>query len=468
MCGGVDHGEHNPVPVLLLRNPQAEEPAQPNFAPRPASVAAPVEMKAPASRKSRKLWELKRSLHCPVIGTCLDIDVWRRLARVQGLAVEEMSDYDVHVHFVGACGARNTLSLAAQKALDRAHSSLVGRFARARSREDLEALWQRTLNEGEVPGGFWAFVTHPLCDPGLTNRAYEDIHMLSHQIGAGQRADLKQLRDARLEVQRLRREADEQQRRHQQSIGRRDRRLAELESELAELREEVRTAKARETGALQRLADLANTRPREGLAVIAKRAQAAERRAEKLRSELRAWQEACELANTRADAWEREYQEQHAQREALERLLLQNSAGCSGCSASSSFTCTNLCGRRILCVGGRSHVIDHYREIVARCNGEFDHHDGGIEDKPQRLNALLSSADVVICAIDCVSHDAYNRSKRFCKRFAKPCVLLRSSGVSTFARALEQVAAQSRDAQPHPASGPPESAPPLVMLGSPE
>jgi hypothetical protein len=94
MCGGVDHGEHNPVPVLLLRNPQNEEPpAQPTFAPRPASADAPEETQAPATRKSRKLWELKRSLHCPVIGTCLDIDVWRRLARVQGFAVEEMSDY---------------------------------------------------------------------------------------------------------------------------------------------------------------------------------------------------------------------------------------------------------------------------------------------------------------------------------------------------------------------------------------
>ena len=467
MCSGVDHGQHNPTPVLLLRNPQAEEPAQPNFAPKQTGADAPVEMKAPATRKSRKLWELKRSLHCPVIGTCLDIDVWRRLARVHGLAAEEMTDYDVHVHFVGACGARNTLSLAAQKALGRAHSSFVRRFARARSREDLEALWQRTLNEGEVPGGFWALVTHPLCDPGLTNRAYEDIHMLSHQIGAGQRADLKQLQGARLEIQRLRREADGQQRRYRQSIERRDQRLAELESELAELREEARATKAREADALQRLADLRDTQIEARLAVTAKRAESAERRTEKLRSELRAWQEACDLANTRAGAWEREYHEQHAQRQALERLLLQNSTGCSSCSASDSAACTNLCGRRILCVGGRSHVIDHYREIVARCNGEFDHHDGGIEDKPQRLNALLSSADVVICAIDCVSHDAYNRSKRFCKRFAKPCVLLRSSGVSTFARALEQVASQGREGHPPSLSGPPDSVPPAVILENP-
>lgn len=466
MCGGASHTGHSQNPLVLLRNPAAEEhSAEANFAPTPPAIPSPDTGKA-APRKRRKLWDLKRHLHCPVIGTCLDIADWRRIARAQGLAVQEMTDYEVHLHFVAACGERTALPVAAQKALDRAHERLLRRFARARSREQLTGMWQQALDAGEVPGAFWALLTHPLCDTALDKRAYEEVHMLSHQIGAGQRADLKQLQDSRVEIRRLRDEVDEQQRRHRQSIERRDQRLAELESELAELREEVRTAKAREADTLQRLASLKNTQFEPRMAVSAKRANAAQWRTEKLRSELRAWREACELANTRADGWEREYHEQRAQREALERLLLQNSAGCGSCSASDSAACPNLCGRRILCVGGRSHVIDHYREIVARCNGEFDHHDGGIEDKPQRLNALLSSADVVICAIDCVSHDAYNRSKRFCKRFAKPCVLLRSSGVSTFARALEQVATPGPShTQPNP--GAPQTAPPAVILGHP-
>lgn len=468
MCDGVDHGEHNPVPVFLLRNPQGEEPpAQPNFAPRPTSADAPEETKAPATRKSRKLWELQRSLHCPVIGTCLEIDVWRRLARAKGFAVEEMSDYDVHVHFVGACGARNTLSLAAQKALDRDHSSFLRRFARARSREDLAALWQQTLNEGEVPGGFWACVTHPLCDPGLTNRAYEDIHMLSHQIGAGQRADLKRLQDARVEIKRLRQDLAEQQQRYRHAMDTRDRRLAKLQEQVSAGQEQYRLASGRGTDLTARLQQFENSEKEAHLADIAKRARMTERSAERFRSEVRMWQEACDLANARANAWERECLEQSAQREALERLLIPSPSTCDGCTAAESPTCPNLCGRRILCVGGRSHVIEHYREIVARCNGEFAHHDGGIEDKPQRLNALLASADVVVCTIDNVSHDAYKRSKRFCKRSAKPCVLLRSSGVSTFARALEQVAAQSRDAHPRPAFGPPEAVPPVVILENP-
>lgn len=464
MCGGVNHGENNPVPVALLRNPQGDEhPALATLAHERESRHPPAETKPPV-RRARKLWELKRTLYCPVIGTCLDIDAWRRLARARGFAVEDMSDYQVHIHFVGACGERNASSLAAQKALDRAHQSLLRRFARARSREDLEALWQQVLDEGEVPGGFWALVTHPLSDAGLTNRAYEDIHMLSHQIGAGQRADLKKLQDARVALERLRKESSEQQHRHLQALEQRDRRLATLQDQLASVQEDLRVAKAREKELRTRLGRFEDTSLEARLTDMERRARAAERDAERLRSEVRMWKEACELASERSDTWERELVEQRAQREALERLVIPSASGCNGCTAAESLTCPNLCGRRILCVGGRSHLIEHYREIVARCNGEFDHHDGGIEDKPQRLNAMLSSADVVICTIDCVSHDAYNRSKRFCKRSAKPCVLLRSSGVSTFARALEQVVGHNRAERAERESGSSDSTSPVVVL----
>lgn len=467
MCGSINGGGKTTVPVLILRDPRGEEhSAQPTFAPNPRSAHPREERRAPA-RKSHKLWELKRELHCPVIGTCLDIDAWRRLARARGFAVEDLSDYEVHVHFVGACGERNASSLAAQKALDRAHKSLLRRFARARSREELQVLWQQILDEGEIPGGFWALVTHPLCDSGLTNRAYEEIHMLSHQIGAGQRADLKKLQDTRLAIQRLRKESTDQQHRHQQAIDNRERRLAAQQDQLATTLEQLRVAKAREAHLKTRLDRLEGTKVEERLADFEKRVRIAEEGAERLRAEVGIWKEACELANKRANAWERESLEQSAQREALERLLIPNASTCDGCTAAESLTCPNLCGRRILCVGGRSHVIEHYREIVARCNGEFEHHDGGLEDKPQRLNAMLSSADVVICAIDSVSHDAYNRSKRFCKRSSKPCVLLRSSGVSTFARALEQVMGHTDDKQTDRDRGTPEPIRPVVVLENP-
>lgn len=79
--------------------------------------------------------------------------------------------------------------------------------------------------------------------------------------------------------------------------------------------------------------------------------------------------------------------------------------------------------------------------MVAGCNGRFDHHDGGMEDSQHRLEAMLASADIVVCATDYVSHGAYYRTKRFCKRTEKPYALLGNSGLSSFALAIEKLAA---------------------------
>jgi hypothetical protein len=80
--------------------------------------------------------------------------------------------------------------------------------------------------------------------------------------------------------------------------------------------------------------------------------------------------------------------------------------------------------------------------LVLRCNGRFEHHDGGLEDSRRRLETKLAAADAVICPTDCVSHDAYYRTKRLCKRHGKPCILLNGSGLSPFARALQSLAQQ--------------------------
>ncbi|WP_462322486.1 DUF2325 domain-containing protein, partial [Halochromatium sp.] len=134
--------------------------------------------------------------------------------------------------------------------------------------------------------------------------------------------------------------------------------------------------------------------------------------------------------------------------EALERLVGFGDEA-PGCHAQDCKTCgegndrcpdLDLSGRRILCVGGRSDLAPRYRDLVQRCNGELIRHDGGLEDSQQRLEAVLARADAVICPSDAVSHNAYARTKRFCKQMGKPCVLVPRSSVGAFAQALTALA----------------------------
>ena len=86
--------------------------------------------------------------------------------------------------------------------------------------------------------------------------------------------------------------------------------------------------------------------------------------------------------------------------------------------------------------------MEHFRAVVENANGRFIHHDGGLEDNDRRLGTLLSQGDVVLCPVDCVSHGACARAKRFCKQTSRTFVPLRSSGLSSFVTGLRSVAVQ--------------------------
>jgi hypothetical protein len=51
----------------------------------------------------------------------------------------------------------------------------------------------------------------------------------------------------------------------------------------------------------------------------------------------------------------------------------------------------------------------------------------------------LQAADVVICQVACISHNAYWRVKEHCKRMGKPCLFLESASKSSLERALQHL-----------------------------
>jgi hypothetical protein len=96
----------------------------------------------------------------------------------------------------------------------------------------------------------------------------------------------------------------------------------------------------------------------------------------------------------------------------------------------------DLCGKTVLYVGGQHSMVPQYRQLVEQYGGNFMHHDGGRENSRQLLPKMLCGADAVFCPVDCVSHDACKRVKKICKRYSKPFVMMRSSGLSSLAKGL--------------------------------
>ena len=80
------------------------------------------------------------------------------------------------------------------------------------------------------------------------------------------------------------------------------------------------------------------------------------------------------------------------------------------------------------------------RDLVLRHGGEYQRHDGGIEDRKGLLASALAWADLVVFPVDCVDHDSARALKRICLRQGTPFVPLRSASVASFAAALTSMA----------------------------
>jgi hypothetical protein len=92
--------------------------------------------------------------------------------------------------------------------------------------------------------------------------------------------------------------------------------------------------------------------------------------------------------------------------------------------------------RRLLYIGGRTGGVEHLRRVAANAGAEFLHHDGGEHEAIGRIDGFVERCDVVFCPIDCISHSACLRAKALCQRLGKPFVPLRTSGTTSFQRAI--------------------------------
>lgn len=385
----------------------------------PGCLCSPDEVPVARLGRRRKLWELPHAYHCALIGTCLPLPDMRRLAPISGYDVSKMTDYSLHTVVVGYCQERSDLTEAIQRFLDKRHAPAIARFAPATDAATIAFLWRKALAQGDdIPGALWAAWTHPAMDDELGRDIHGDIHMLSHQVGTSARADLRQLDRHKREAQALRQELDtlrraiEAERRiHAEQLAALGRKLAASEQQGIRA-----TALERELAAA--------ARERKDYATVQQRAAMLAARADAL--------EDWNAANARRAAQlEIELNKARAALAAAETGVGPASSCGRDCPPGAA-----LEGRCVLCVGGRSGLVDGYRKLVEQRGGRFLHHDGGQEEHLHRIDAAIANADAVVCQTACVSHAAYWRLKEACKKLGKPCVFVQSPGVGSFARSL--------------------------------
>lgn len=398
--------------------------------------------------RHRKLWELAEEFHCPVIGTCLSHSDLQAILRKVGMKQPGRDAFRLHLDAVSAAASRNPGSEEMHKRLNEKHARCLLRFHQVKTDEQVRALWKEHLERGDIAGALWATLTHRAASSATCQEVYGDVHMLSHRVGAGQAAEMRQADELtrRLEAEQERAARDSA--RHQQEQARHALRIRHLESALLAARQRAAEAETLH----QRVEALEN-----GMAMVAmgRRLMALTDEVTSLRETVRRSAERDErISGLEHDNAElrHERDELRAQCDALEKLWPAEGAvetaspsgrpaECTGCSG-------RLTGHCVLCVGGRTPLLPQYRQLAHRLGIRLIHHDGGREQALSRLPDLLAASDAVICPTDCVGHMAYHQMKRHCKQAGKPCVLVKTSGLASFAAGLARLAEGRADIRP--------------------
>jgi hypothetical protein len=398
-----------------------------------------------ATRRS-KLWELDSKHHCPVIGTCLPLEELARFARRFFCLIDPRDEYAMHVEAVSHASSRNSISEAIHKHLERKYQVQIARFERAKTDADVLAAWREHCARGEVAGALWAAVTHKALGAANQQRIFADVHMLSHQLGAGQAADARRLAHLESELQHARAAQEKEKKRHADSEAALRARLREIEDE----RDRLRPYREENAKLRERLSAFESGSAMMEMGRKLLNLQAANDELVLNVQHMWSLEKTLKAAHAEAQRLARERDQAVAERNALERLLLagdvtaeeedeeEEKEACSGQCSSCDLATRRQC---VLYVGGRTSLLAKYRALAERLGIRLTHHDGGLEESLSRLPDLISGADAVLCPTDCVSHSAYYQLKRQCKRSGKPCLLFKGASVSGFAVALARLMA---------------------------
>jgi hypothetical protein len=388
-----------------------------------------------------KLHEMDAPLHCSVVGNCLSSGELRRLM-AKHMAVKGLSDLEVHHSAVQMAGQKGDVSKALHKALDQRHAGAIRIFATARDDAALRECWKQAWSQGEIPGAYWAVLTHKAVTPDLRQMVFGEVHMLSHLMGAANRHELQRFVALEKENVELHERLDREQLRRQEILEERD----QLAGQLRQQAEESGRQIAQYQSELKERSAPADTS--QLVALHTQRRERAEQQAQQAQEQLKLLLEQLERMQDHG----RQLSEELAAAEAeLQHLSAAEGDPDHGTDSSSAGEVL-LSARRVLYVGGRPSSTPAIRDYVRRHGGEFLHHDGGLEDRKGLLDSMLPRANLVVFPVDCVDHDSVAKLKRLSERHQVPFLPLRSASLACFAATLRREFVKSaRDAiaSPH-------------------
>src|SRR5262245_3699502 len=317
----------------------------------------PLDTVEEPSRQRTRIWDLHHSLYCSIIGTCLTTAELRAiLLRLDVHGAPTADEHGIHQLGVKLVSGPKAGAKHLQKALDRRHKVMLNQCAKAKDVAAVAVFWDDAAKRGDIPGAYWAVLTHPATTHELVKRVFGEVHMLSHLVGAANRADIRRLRQLEEDNATLAARIERQQRQLRDGFTARDETIRRLTDALA--RSAGERAGSATSADTKVLADALAERDKRLSEEVARRI-ALGRRLDKLSAELVEASRARQSAERERDALAAELA---AAEQQIERLMPVETQADQG-------PALELHGLCVLYVGGRNHQIPQLKGLVEGANG---------------------------------------------------------------------------------------------------
>lgn len=389
--------------------------------------------------KFMDIWEIEHHFKCPVVGAMLTVEKHRSILKKCGYNVRTMKPYQYHRVIMEKLNSQNNVS---QKVNNYIRSK-AGKYMKqieTMPETAVRALWKTHLENGNVGPMMYAIVSHVDTGIELLTDVSGEVHMQSHANMTEVftiRKQLGKLKDQlNLERRKLLRKNDTVK----ELVGIRKadmQKISVLEAENRTLKQQARPVPAgnesvsRERDRIREL-EAALEGEKQTRRALERKHKALQIDLFSARSENEVLQK--ELAAIFSAFTPPDSRDLHTDSPDLPA----DSPPCTTGRNCTGDDCPQyrLCAKRIFMIGGITKMKSHYKDIVENAGGVFDYHDGYMRNASANLEAKVKRCDMVICPVNCNSHNACARVKKLCNQYNKELKILSSSSLSAVAQAL--------------------------------
>ncbi len=392
--------------------------------------------------KFMPIWEIETHFRCPVIGAVLSVEKHRQILKKCGYNVKEMKPYEYHQQVMSKLFEENNVSIKVNNYLrSKARKYMVA--VQGKSEAEVRTLWKEQSLIGNVGPLMYALVSFEDSSAELIHEVYGEVHMQAH-------ANMTQIYDIRQKLA----TADE-------IILREKKKAARKREEIKQLVETQKT-NLEKIGCLEK----ENREQRKTIHISATHPdsdQGAKKAITLLEQAVIELESMLKLKDEKIRVTEREKRalqievfsvqrekelfenQMQALIDAFDTFSIQDSSEHLDCSPGncSSEDCLRekcaryqLCAKRVFMIGGMTKMKPYYKGIVEKAGGRFDYHDGYLKSTAANLEARVKRSDLVICPVNCNSHNACIKVKKLCNLHNTQLKILSSSSLTAITHAL--------------------------------